>query len=478
MYNQDYYPQDWNGGEQPTPPPKKRGLSTGVWICLLCLCTVFSILLTFTLTSALNRSYYSQRLEEQQLIIDRLSGGLGGDADIDLETLALLDSLFERHSYYRGQKSSEELMTEVLKAYVIATGDRYAEYYTVEEFESYFQQTTVGESEGIGVNIVQTTMEYSGISIQVFQVIAVFKDSPAQAAGLRVGDCIYRVKADGVFQSVDTLGFTAAANAVRGPTGTIAELSVYRAEGDAYVSLDFSIVRGSYESQSVSYAVAETDATVGIVHISGFDLTTPKQFKDAVNALKASGVSHFIFDVRNNPGGDLQSIKAVLTYFLQEGDLILSAIDRDGKVVASYCAEPMTLTGEYSACNVKRSEIGMYADLDMVVLCNENTASAAEVFTATLRDYNLARIVGSKTFGKGIMQSTYTLSDGNTLIGYVKLTTHAYVTKCGITYHEIGIEPSEGLAVELSDEAKTYNPYLLPQAIDNQLQTAITAVKS
>jgi carboxyl-terminal processing protease len=115
----------------------------------------------------------------------------------------------------------------------------------------------------------------------------------------------------------------------------------------------------------------------------------------------------------------------------------------------------------------------MFADLDMVVLCNRNTASAAEVFVATLRDYGLAKIVGETTFGKGIMQMTLPLSTFHPdYDGYIKMTSYAYVTQCGVTYHEIGIAPSEGLAVSLSKEAMQYNFYVLPQELDNQLQTA------
>ena len=114
----------------------------------------------------------------------------------------------------------------------------------------------------------------------------------------------------------------------------------------------------------------------------------------------------------------------------------------------------------------------MYADLDITVICNENTASAAEVFAATMRDYELATIVGSNTFGKGIMQSTLPMSFfGDQYTGYVKMTTYAYVTACGVTYHEIGVRPD--VEVSLSDEAKTYNIYVLPQELDDQLQAAI-----
>lgn len=121
----------------------------------------------------------------------------------------------------------------------------------------------------------------------------------------------------------------------------------------------------------------------------------------------------------------------------------------------------------------------MFADLDMVVLCNGSTASAAEVFTASLRDHKNVPIIGETTFGKGIMQRYYSLAllTGGAFDGYVKMTTHAYVTECGITYHDIGIAPTEGYEVALTEEAKTYHFYLLPENLDNQLQKAIEAVK-
>ena len=120
----------------------------------------------------------------------------------------------------------------------------------------------------------------------------------------------------------------------------------------------------------------------------------------------------------------------------------------------------------------------MYADLDMVVLCNGSTASAAEVFTATLRDYGMATVVGETTFGKGIMQSLLPMSYFGNYSGYIKMTTYAYVTKCGVTYHEIGIEPTSGEEIPLSEEALTYNFYVLPQSKDNQLQAAFAQFQS
>lgn len=483
----DYYPGEWDLDEAPTLPQKddsrikrKRHFSTGAWIYVLCIVVVFSVLTTFVCTTIYHQDYYNRIIKQQSVEIDRLNQALKQDNSQSEESdkwtnIQILEDLFREYSYYEQNKTDQEFLDALMKAYVAATGDVYAEYYTVDEYQEIFNDR-VGENVGIGISIVQSEEEIDGNVYMVFRVAAIYKNSPASTSELRIEDCIYQIKIDGKYRSINEIGYDAAANAVRGEEGTTVEFSAFRKEGNQYVSHDFSIVRGAFEKETVSYKISQADPKVGIVQLSEFNLTTPSQFKAAVNALLAKGVEHFVFDVRNNPGGDLKSIQAVLTYFLQPGDLILSSIQRDGTVHESYRAEVLNLKGEYAACNVAAHEIGMYADLDMVVLCNKDTASAAEVFTATLRDYQLASVIGVTTFGKGIMQTTYTLTKDGLPVAYVKLTTHAYVTQCGVSYHDIGIEPH--IAVELSEEAKQYSPYFLPEELDNQLQAAISAVKS
>lgn len=488
--DRDYIPGQWNiAAQEASKKPKRskdprKGVSAGVFVSLLCLVTVLSILFTYTLTSASKRDYYTDKLLEQQQKIQQLEEEAAQTQipiieptfEGPLEQLQVLAGIFNQYSYYAGTKTEEELMTAVLKAYAAATGDLYAEYYTEEEYKKLTDQNN-GNSEGIGVSVIQDTLTVNGYEYQVFQVISIFKNAPAENSELRVGDYIYCIKVDGTYQTIAALGgYTSAINYVRGEKGTTVEFAAFRGSNGSYQTLEISVVRDSFETVSVNSYRSETDSTVGVIRISNFDLTTPHQFKEAVKELQGLGVTKFVFDVRNNPGGDLQSIKAVLTYFLQKGDLILSAIDKEGNKAASYYAESMSHSGSYSACNVLPSEIGMFANLDTVVLCNENTASAAEVFTATLRDYGLATIVGETTFGKGIMQSYIPMSWFGEYSGYAKMTTYAYVTKCGITYHDIGIQPS--VEVELSEEAKQYNIYVLPQSKDNQLQAAFAQFKS
>lgn len=451
----------------------------GRGLCRACAALLLVLLTLSSLTSCFagNDRYYLTLIEQQQNRIEELEA-LNQQLqaqDGAYDKLELIAAIFEQFGYYAGTKTQEEMLTDILKAYAHATGDYYAEYYTQEEYQQITAESS-GDYEGIGVSVVQTSVSVDGYSHAVFQVIAVYRDSPAERAGVLVGDCIYAVKGeDGEYMTVSALGYTNALAAIRGEKGTTVELLALRQDADkAWQTVEFSAVRDTFEAIVVNHRVSETDPTVGIVNISSFDLTTPVQFKNAVNELLALGVEHFVFDVRNNPGGDLQSIKAVLTYFLDEGDLILSAINREGQTAASYRAEVINWSDPlYSACNVSKSEIGMYKDLDMVVLCNGNTASAAEVFTATLRDYGLAKIVGETTFGKGIMQSILPLSNYGNFNGYFKFTSYAYVTQCGVPYQDIGIAPDEGLEVSLSEEAMQYNFYVLPESLDDQLLLAI-----
>lgn len=478
-YN-DYNDYSWM--EYPKQPKRRKKrewrCSVTVLLALLSVAIVATMMLTFTLTSKWVRAQDSEIIAEQQQTIDVLRDTLEDDSFTKLQILA---SLLEEYSYYSNQFDKEQMLDRVMRAYTEATGDNYAAYYTEEEYAA-LSSDNAGAGVGIGVSVVQEPLVVEGQEFLTFNIITIFKNAPAQKSNLRVGDSIYAIEIDGEYKSVAQLGgYTPALNAIRGEIGSTAKLLAFRPDKNGgYEIIEAAIVRNTYTKESVTYRVSETDASVGIVHLSEFDLQTPVQFKEAVKELQAMGVEHFIFDVRNNPGGDLQSIKAVLSFLLEDGKLILTAVDNKGQHVNPVYAGAESFSGTYAPCSVEAEEVGMFANLDMVVLCNGNTASAAEVFTASLRDHKNVTIVGETTFGKGIMQRYYSLSNmtAGAFDGYVKMTTHAYVTACGVTYHDIGIAPTEGYAVELSEEALEYHFYLLPEHLDNQLQKAIEAVKN
>ena len=381
--------------------------------------------------------------------------------------LIKLDQFFKEHSY---DGYDEDAMAEaILDAYIASTGDIYAEYLNAEEYEAYFEERA-GEFVGIGVSIVNSEIEIDGYKYKTMEIISVFKGSPAMENGVMVGDCIMYVESEGEMKLVDSIGYTNSLDCMLGESGTMAKFRVFRPKGGDYEEISFEIERRKVESESVTYRVSETDAEVGIINITGFDLTTPMQFKEAVNILRdVQKCKYFVFDVRNNPGGSLDSIETVLSYFLNEGDEIVSTEYADGTTESSK-ARAKRYIEEYSGLDVKKEELGMYKNLNFIVLTNENTASAAELFTATMRDYGLAKIVGKTTYGKGCMQTLYSL-DSIGIEGGLKLTVAMYFSASKTVYHGTGIVPD--YEVDLSDEAKKINFFLLPEEKDAQLQKAI-----
>ena len=383
--------------------------------------------------------------------------------------LVKLDEVFKAYSY--SGYDEEAFADMILKYYIAATGDMYAEYMTPEEYEAYFAESA-GEFVGVGISIVETIANLNGYNYKVMQVISVFKDSPALEHGIKVGDLIVYAGAGDEKELVNTLGYNEALSRLRGPEGTVAEFTVFRpddSEVSGYKVIDFAIERKKVTTESVTYRLSETDDKVGIVHISSFDQTTAIQFTDAVDTLLDMGCEYFVFDVRNNPGGALASIEAVLSYFLERNDLIIGIEYGDGSTEADYVSVrnygPM-----YEGFNVRSSDIGKYKKLKSVVITNGNTASAAELFTATFRDYGIAEIVGETTYGKGCMQTILPLDEFG-LEGGLRVTTAMYFSASREIYHEIGIVPD--YEVSLSEEALDYNFYLLPESKDAQLQKAI-----
>ena len=255
-----------------------------------------------------------------------------------------------------------------------------------------------------------------------------------------------------------------------------------RPSGDKYEVIECNIKRAAVTSESVYYRVHSTDKSVGIIKILQFDLTTPSNFTEAMEYLISQGCTKFIFDVRYNPGGDLLSIKAVLSYFLNEGDVIIRTVYKSG-AEEIHKAEKISYDPEssYYSCSVKKEDIGKYRrdGFEFAVLCNGSTASAAELFTATFRDYGIGMLVGTTTYGKGSMQRIFNMEEyGYT--GALKLTIAKYYSGAngGMNdgYDGLGIEPN--VICELSEEAAAKNIYDLSDSEDNQLAKAVEALNN
>jgi len=265
------------------------------------------------------------------------------------------------------------------------------------------------------------------------EVYKVFKDSPAQEAGVQIKDLI--VEADGVrdFETLDAL-----VSIVRGEIGTTVDLVIERGGEE----LAMTIERREIETESIYYEMLSD--TVGYLQIAEFNTSTVQQFEDAIEALEASGMTAIIMDLRDNPGGDYDSVVAICDRVLPEG-VIVSVEDRQGGI--------FTENSDANCLNIP-----------IVILVNENTASAAELFTMTLKDYDMAQIVGTTTYGKGIVQSIFRLIDGSGL----KFTTEKYYGPKGNCIQDEGIEPD--YIVEFPEEV--YEDGVITREEDIQLQKA------
>ena len=459
IYEEDY------GEPQKVKKPKK--ISLAAFLISAVALVLATVMVTFTVCMGI----YQRALSG--IISEGFGSGAFEESDSQFTDLDMIDAIFRTYSYYGLE--DEDIADFILKSYVAATGDRYAEYFTAEEYEAY-ENSVKGNSEGVGINIIYTTEEIGGNKYKVFKVTNVIKGSPAMKAGMKVGDLIFYVGIDEESrQSVEYLGYDEAFSMLIGPGGTQAEFVVLRKNADtSYEEIEFSITREAIISESVYYHVCATDASVGIVKLLKFDYTTPTQFCAAVDELRAKGIEKFVFDVRYNGGGNLESIVAVLSYFLDEGQTIISTVNKEGRASVIKAGVISDYEGDRAGFNVSREDIGKYKDLKVAVLCNSSTASAAELFTANFRDYNLGKVVGETTFGKGSMQSMISLHYFG-MEGMLKLTTNLYFPPCGESYDGIGITPD--VEVELDEALKNVNIYEISDAEDNQLQAALETLK-
>ncbi len=388
------------------------------WVLI---CTVLAAIIAFNASYIAVGSKYNRAMDE----------AIKGQAYNDLYTIERIVK-----NNYAGELDPEALKNAVLKGYVAGIGDKYAAYMTAEQFAEY-TASDGGNAVGIGINVVYS---YTQAAIEI---IDVYPDSPAEKAGLVKGDFITAVDA----QSVSEESYYTVIDLIKGEQGSTVKLSILRGE----VLKEIECVRDRIKTYSVDYHIYRGTTDIGVIRISEFNSTTPTQFRDAIQSLKESGCDSFVFDVRNNPGGDLESVCGVLDYLLPEGPII-----------HIYYAD---------GSEQHRNSDASCFDMPCTVLVNDVTASAAELFAAALRDYTRngdfkASVMGTKTYGKGVLQSIYQLTDGSAL----KITTAHYNPPYSENYDGKGIIPDE--LVELSEEASGINFYKLDDYNDNQLIAA------
>ena len=340
-----------------------------------------------------------------------------------LQKIDVIETLIDEN-FYLDEVSAEVLREGAYDGIVAALDDIYSVYYTPEEAEEVFQQSE-GIYYGIGAYVQMDTV--TGYA----KITGTIKDTPAEEAGLQAGDILYKVNGE----DMAGLDVSQVVLHIKGEEGTSVHLTLVR--GNEYVEVD--VERRKIESPTIEYSML--DDGMGYVQIVEFDDVTVNQFQEAVTALEKENVKGLILDLRGNPGGNLYSVVEIADMLLDKGKILYTE-DKKGRQ------------------EVYNSGDGTIIDVPMVVLVDGNSASASEVLSGALKDHGKATLVGTTTFGKGIVQTIRTLKDGSA----IKLTISAYYTPAGTNIHGTGIEPD--VVVEFDGEAYRADGY------DNQLEKA------
>lgn len=348
------------------------------------------------------------------------SDGIGSEVEGKLNAI---DSVLE--SFYFGDVDDETAKDNIFKAYLSSYGDKYTMYYTADEYKA-LKESTNGKFYGIGA-VCQLSGEGGVLLVDVYD------NGAGYQAGLRSGDRVVNV--DG--RDITGMELSSAVALIKGDKGTSVTLEVIRGTE----RLTFSAVRDAVEAKTVSYTLL--DNNIGYLSISQFEEVTTKQFKAAVEDLQSQGMKGLVIDIRNNPGGLLDTVVGMLKYMLPDG-LIVYTEDKQGN------------RKEY------KGQDNDEFNLPLAVIVNGNSASASEIFAGAIQDYGKGTIIGTQTYGKGIVQTVKPLTDGSA----IKFTIAKYFTPKGQDIHGKGVTPD--MVVEYDTDAD----------VDTQLDEAIKNVEA
>lgn len=348
------------------------------------------------------------------------SDGIGSEVEGKLNAI---DSVLE--SFYFGDVDDETAKDNIYKAYLSSYGDKYTMYYTADEYKA-LKESTNGKFYGIGA-VCQLSGEGGVLLVDVYD------NGAGYQAGLRSGDRVVNV--DG--RDITDMELSSAVALIKGDKGTSVTLEVIRGTE----RLTFSAVRDAVEAKTVSYTLL--DNNIGYLSISQFEEVTTKQFKAAVEDLQSQGMKGLVIDIRNNPGGLLDTVVGMLKYMLPDG-LIVYTEDKQGN------------RKEY------KGQDNDEFNLPLAVIVNGNSASASEIFAGAIQDYGKGTIIGTQTYGKGIVQTVKPLTDGSA----IKFTIAKYFTPKRQDIHGKGVTPD--MVVEYDTDAD----------VDTQLDAAIKNVEA
>lgn len=363
--------------------------------------------------------------------ITELQEGTGGlDIKKIADKTALIQSIIDE--YYLFDEDTVKVEEGMYTGLMYGLEDPYSSYFPKQDL-TQFQEDTEGVYCGIGVMVTQSP-ETGAIT-----VVKVFENSPSAEAGILADDIIYKVSGE---ETAGTDMDIVISQKIKGKEGTTVDITVFRESTGEYI--DMTVERRTVEVSTVESKML--DAQTGYIVVTQFGGITAEQFKKAVDDLQSQGMQRLVIDLRDNPGGVLESAVSMLDYILPDGLLTYTA-DKNGNGDKFY------------------SKDGHEVDIPMAILVNGNSASASEVFAGAIRDFNWGKLVGTTTFGKGIVQNLIPLGDGTA----IKLTVAHYYTPSGFNLHGKGLEPD--VVVEL-DESVKGNLVIEPEE-DNQLQEAL-----
>lgn len=407
------------------PNTRRRKSGTGKGILIGIIGTLFVCIIGIRLACLITGS--------QIIITDSTSRLAGGaEAILNADTVSKINELTAYIDlYYYDETSTEKLQNGLYTGLLEGLGDKYSVYYNEEEYQQSRVSMT-GKYYGIGAGLRQD------VDTMVVSISKVYEGTPSEEAGLLAEDIILSV--DGT--DATSMEVTDLVKLIRGEEGTTVHLEIYRATTNEYLSFD--VERANVTLPSVSCEMLSDE--IGYIRIESFETDTALQFEEALAELENQGMHSLVIDLRYNGGGLVDSVVQILDDILPEGLLVYTE-DKNGN------RQEYTSSGD------------THFDYPMVVLINQDSASASEIFAGAIKDYGYGTLIGTTTFGKGIVQTIFPLSDGDA----VKLTTAKYFTPKGNYIHGVGIEPDIELEYEYLDpEGEEYE-----MQYDNQIQKAM-----
>ena len=406
------------------------GILTGLFGALLIVVVLGALLMFTDLGTQLNMAQTTEAKEE-----DSTTKSLNTvDYTRVVGKLEFLQQLVDKNFLEGSDNASFE--EGVYKGFIESLDDPYSVYYTVDEYKSLMESSS-GKYCGIGASVAQNA------KTGIITVVKPFANSPADKAGVKPGDIISKVNGE----EVTGVDLSQVVSKMKGEAGTTVKVTIIREgvnEPKTYV-----ITRKEIEVPTIEYQMLS--GKIGYVTITEFDEITVTQFDAAIDALEKKGMKALVVDVRNNPGGRLDSVVEILDRVLPK-ELVVYQVDKNNKKTEAFADDDTKVT------------------VPMAVLINGNSASASEIFSGALQDYKVATIVGTQSFGKGIVQQIFPISDGTA----VKLTISKYYTPNGRNIHGKGITPD----VKIDLDEALQKEVTIPIDKDNQLQKAISIVKS